>query len=67
MTAGVLVGSSQVIVADARNPTATAKATVKVLPPEELHFISQHLEVEIGRVLEIPISVSAFADEGKIL
>ena len=59
-----MVGSAQVKVSDAKNRNSHAKSTVKVLPPDELHFVSKHLEVEVGSVVTLPIAVSAYVDEG---
>ena len=60
------IGKSQVKVADSKNPTFFDEGTVTVLPPEELNFVSEHLEVELGKVIKLPLSVLAYLDEGLI-
>lgn len=60
------IGKTQVKVADSKNPSFFDMGTVTVLPPEELNFVAQHLEVELGKVIDLPLSVLAYIDEGLV-
>eukprot|EP00111_Clytia_hemisphaerica_P008784 TCONS_00025681-protein len=59
------IGKTQVKVADSKNPSFFDMGTVTVLPPEELNFVGEHLEVELGKVIDLPLSVLAYIDEDK--
>lgn len=38
-----------------------------VLPPHEMSFIVMHVEVEVGKKMELPLTVFAFVDQGMLL
>ncbi|XP_065051433.1 nuclear pore membrane glycoprotein 210-like [Rhopilema esculentum] len=60
------LGTSVIKASDKRNNMHFGLSKVFVLPPEEMHFIATKVEAEIGQVLELPLSVSAYVNvDGK--
>ena len=57
---------SKVRVSDKKNGLHFAEATIVVQPPDEMHFLEAAVEAEIGHILELPLSVSAYVNiDGK--
>ena len=59
---GSYIGTTKVRATDKRNGLHFAEATVIVQPPDEMHFVELQVEAEIGHILELPLSISAYVD-----
>ena len=62
--AGGALGTVKIRVRDRKNLEHYGEATIKVLPPDEMHFLPTPVEAEIGQLLALPLAVSAYVDIG---
>ena len=64
ITTGNQIGEARIKVSDMKNPAQSDECIVKVLPPADMTFILGVVEVEVGKELNLPISVTGFASAG---
>ena len=64
ITTGNHIGEARIKVSDMKNPAHSDACIVKVLPPADMTFILGVVEVEVGKELNLPLSVTGFVTEG---
>ena len=57
-------GEAQIKVRDVRNSFHFGLSLIKILPPEEIIFLDTVVEVEVGKLIVLPVNVYAFT-QGK--
>ncbi|XP_047146809.1 nuclear pore membrane glycoprotein 210 isoform X1 [Hydra vulgaris] len=58
-----LIGEILVKARDVRNPLHFGASLIKILQPEEIVFLDTVVEVEVGKILVMPLSIFAFSQD----